>query len=136
MRIICFGTFDILHPGHLFYFESAKKIANELIVVIARDLTKKNQNKQILFSEQDRLNMVKALSIVNQAYLGNVDDHFKIIEDLKPNFILLGYDQKIEIETLRKELSSRGLYPKIERALPFQPEKFKSSLLRKIVNKL
>ncbi|HLC71304.1 MAG TPA: adenylyltransferase/cytidyltransferase family protein, partial [Candidatus Nanoarchaeia archaeon] len=35
--VMCFGTFDILHPGHLHYLQQAKKYGDYLMVVIARD---------------------------------------------------------------------------------------------------
>ena len=32
-----FGTFDVLHPGHLFYLEELGRLGDKLIIVIARD---------------------------------------------------------------------------------------------------
>ncbi len=37
--VMCFGTFDILHPGHLYFLRECEKYGDELIVVIARDAT-------------------------------------------------------------------------------------------------
>ena len=37
-RVICFGTFDHLHPGHLNYFQQAKELGDYLIVVIVANL--------------------------------------------------------------------------------------------------
>lgn len=36
-RVMCFGTFDIFHPGHEFYLGEAAKLADMMTVVIARD---------------------------------------------------------------------------------------------------
>lgn len=127
-KIICFGTFDILHLGHLNYFQQAKQHSNYLIVVIARDETKKKQNKHLIFKEQERLNLVKSLEIVDEAVLGNLDDHFQVIRDHKPDVICLGYDQPIKENTLKEEFSNLNI--KIVRAKAFYPEKYKSSLIK------
>ncbi|MCD4694128.1 adenylyltransferase/cytidyltransferase family protein, partial [bacterium] len=37
IKVMCFGTFDNLHLGHLFYLKEAKKFGDYLVVVIARD---------------------------------------------------------------------------------------------------
>ncbi|MBS3123025.1 FAD synthase, partial [Candidatus Woesearchaeota archaeon] len=114
-RVMCFGTFDLLHPGHLNYLEQAKKQGDYLIVVIARDETKIKQNKKTLFSENNRLIIIKSLKVVDEAVLGNVDDHFKVILEKKPQVICLGYDHQISEKELEKKLEERGLIVKVKR---------------------
>ena len=36
-HVMCFGTFDKLHPGHRYYLSESKKQGDYLIVVVARD---------------------------------------------------------------------------------------------------
>ncbi len=36
-HVMCFGTFDIFHPGHEHYLREAEKMADLMTVVIARD---------------------------------------------------------------------------------------------------
>ncbi len=36
-HVMCFGTFDIFHPGHEYYLREAEKYAHRMTVVIARD---------------------------------------------------------------------------------------------------
>jgi bifunctional ADP-heptose synthase (sugar kinase/adenylyltransferase) len=36
-RVMCFGTFDLFHPGHIYYVSEAGKLAREMTIVIARD---------------------------------------------------------------------------------------------------
>ena len=36
-RVMCFGTFDLLHPGHEDYFRQAREFGDELIVVAWRN---------------------------------------------------------------------------------------------------
>lgn len=130
---MCFGTFDFLHLGHLNYFEQAKKYGDYLIVVIARDSTKQKQKKDIFFTEEERQQLVQALQIVDEAVLGDHEDHYKIISEKKPDIICLGYDHSISEETLQEELQRRSLSPQIVRANPFQPTSQKSSRLRALL---
>jgi len=37
MRVMVFGAFDHLHPGHLDYFRQTRHFGDELVVVVARD---------------------------------------------------------------------------------------------------
>ena len=59
-RIVATGTFDILHPGHLFYLEESKKLGDELFVIVARDANVKHKPRPII-PEDQRLAMVAAL---------------------------------------------------------------------------
>jgi len=129
-KVICFGTFDVLHLGHLNYFQQAKKLGNHLTVVIARDKTKQQQNKKTLFSEKERLKLVKNLKIVDEAVLGSLNNHLKIIQEKKPDLICLGYDQKINEKTLAKDLFRLNPTLKIRRMKPYQPKKYKSSKIK------
>lgn len=126
-KVICFGTFEVLHLGHLNYFQQAKRLGDYLIVVIARD---SNLKKKALFSEKERLKLVENLRIVDEAVLGNKGDLFKIIAEKQPQVICLGYDHSITEAQLRTELKKRGLNPMIKRMQPYHPEKYKSSKIR------
>ncbi|QQR92853.1 MAG: FAD synthase [Candidatus Iainarchaeum archaeon] len=131
VRVVAFGTFDILHPGHLHYLTSAKKLGNELIVGIARDTTvQKLKGKLPANNEDTRLQMVAALRVVDKAVLGNKGPIYDILEEIKPGVIALGYDQHVDTEKLVRELEARKLKCKVIRLDAFSPEKFKSSRIK------
>ncbi len=127
---MCFGTFDLLHLGHLHYFQQAKEYGDHLIVVVARDATKVKQQKEIIFTEKERLTFLSALRVVDEAVLGDPEDHFKIIFEKKPDVICLGYDHPVSEERLQAVLAKRNFCSKIVRAKPYQPDHHKSSVLR------
>ena len=135
-KVICFGTFDILHLGHLNYFEQAKTLGDYLIVVIARDETKKKMNKEIIFNEQERLKLVQSLKIVDKAVLGDLKDQFKTIKEENPAVICLGYDHPIKEEELKQALEKLGLRPEIKRMKPYKQKEQNSSKLREILKQL
>lgn len=127
-KIMVFGTFDLLHKGHLNMFEQAKK-QGDLIIVVARDDTvKKVKARKPKYSEKIRQ---KRLKKYGKAILGYKTDKYKIIEKYKPDIIGLGYDQDSFTKDLRKQLKKRKLKIKIIRLKSYKPHKYKSSLLKK-----
>ena len=127
---MCFGTFDLLHPGHLNYLQQSKKQGDYLVVVLARDKTKLKLKKKTLFQEKERLKLVQHLDLVDKAILGDLNNHFKIIHKHQPDTICLGYDHKIKIGELTKQLAKLGLQPKIKRMKPHKTNKYQSSKLK------
>lgn len=129
-RVMCMGTFDILHQGHLDYFKQAKQFGDFLIVVVARDSSAIKEGKILQHGEKERWEKVAAQTIVDKAILGNEGDKLKIVEQEKPDVICLGYDQNVNEEKLKEELAKRGVFPSIVRTEAHHPEKYKSSLLK------
>ena len=126
-----FGTFDKLHPGHLYLFREAKKFGDFLIAVVARDETvKKVKGKMPEKNERKRLENLKTISQINKVVLGNLTDQYLVLEDYNPDFICLGYDQHSFItENLKNEIEKRKLKAKIIRLRSYKPDIYKSSKL-------
>lgn len=125
--VMATGTFDIIHSGHGFYLEEAKKLGGEdsrLIVVIARDETVKAKKRVPVVCEEQRLEVVKMLKPVDEAYLGHTDDMFKIVKEIKPDIIAIGPDQNFNLDELRKELKKRNINTEI-----IKVEKYKKAPL-------
>jgi len=136
VKVICFGTFDFFHPGHLFYLKEAKKFGNYLIVVVANDKTvEKLKGKKPYFEQKERLKIIKNLRIVDKAILAreakNQDEMFEILKKEKPKVIALGYDQKVDTKALNKWLKKNKINAKIVRIKPYKQKNFKSSKLKK-----
>ena len=131
---MAFGTFDLLHSGHHFYLEQAKKLGGRLVVVVARDKNVESlKGKLPLNNENDRLALVKHLSFVDEAVLGDREMRkWAVVKRFHPTKIALGYDQWVGIPSLRKELAKIGLNPEIVRIKAFKPKKNKSSVLKKL----
>ncbi len=128
---MCFGTFDGLHAGHEDYFRQAKNLADELVVVVARDSTVVDVKGNLpCTNEEQRLKIIQEHPLVDDARLGYEDDRFRILEEVKPDVVCLGYDQEAFTEHLDGELARRGLSPEIIRCQPYYPDTLKSSLLR------
>lgn len=130
-KVLIFGTFDIIHPGHLSFIRQAENEGDILYVVIARDANVvKIKGRKSVNSEKERVINLKEKLGVKNILLGNLEDHFKVIEKIKPDIICLGYDQEISIDSLTAELKKRSLFLVIKRLLPYKEDSYKSSKLR------
>jgi FAD synthetase len=127
-RVVATGTFDILHPGHLYYLEESKKLGDELFVIVARDANVKHKPRPII-PEDQRLAMVAALKPVDHAMLGDQTDMFLPIEKIRPDIITIGFNQMFDEATLSQQLKTRGLTPAIVRIGQFPENDLCSSRL-------
>lgn len=126
-KVMVFGTFAILHPGHLYFFKKAKECGDKLIVVVARDINVKKIKRFLpKLDEQARREMVGAIKFVDEAVLGDRSDRYKIIVKHRPEVICLGYDQVVP-KNFAAELRRRGVAARIFRLKSYKPQKYKSS---------
>ncbi len=109
------GVFDILHPGHVMFLREAKKMGDELVVVVARDSTAERMKHRPIMHEEARRFMVESLKPVDRAVLGHEDDMYRVVEEIKPDVIVLGYDQKFSEEEIERECRKRGLKTRVVR---------------------
>lgn len=144
-KILVFGTFDGLHEGHKDFFRQAKecgvlirenKQLNYLVVVVGRDSTvQKTKGKLPKFNEQERLKAVQDSGLVDEARLGNQAspgkklDPYKVVEEVKPDIICLGYDQTHFVGKLEQKIKEMGLNIEIKRLKSYRPETYHSSIM-------
>jgi len=132
--IVATGTFAILHPGHITYLEEARKLGDKLIVIVARDEFVRKRKNSCPVPEEQRLSVVRALKQVDEAILGDKEDIFKPIEELKPDIIALGRDQEFSEQELEQELRKRGLKAKVVRIQGYWDSELDSS--KKIIARI
>lgn len=131
-KVLIFGTFDHLHPGHLDFFRQAKELGGYLTVVVARDATVQNVKGHLpRKNENERLADVKNCKIADEVVLGNLDDPYAIIKKISPNIIALGYDQNSFSDGLPEFIKKNNLKIEIVRLKPYCSETCKSSLMNK-----
>ncbi|ADD08556.1 adenylyltransferase/cytidyltransferase family protein [Candidatus Aciduliprofundum boonei] len=115
VRVMATGVFDILHPGHVLFLREARKLGDELVVVVARDSTVERLKHKPIMNEDIRRFMVESLKPVDRAVLGHKDDMYKTVEDVRPDIIVLGYDQKFDEKEIEEECRKRGIKVKVVR---------------------
>jgi FAD synthetase len=115
VRVMASGVFDLLHLGHIHYLQEAKKLGDELVVVVATDATVRKRKHEPVTPGTMRLEMVESLKVVDRAVLGREGDMFAIVEEIKPDIIALGYDQELDEAWINGECSKRNLKIKVVR---------------------
>jgi len=128
-KVMVFGTFNILHPGHLNFFRQAKKFGDKLYVVLARDCTVKKIKKYSPFNEIERKQKLMKLPMVDEVILGHISDKMNAIKTINPDVICLGYDQKYFINELEAFLEQEEMDLIIIKLKPYKEEIYKSSKL-------
>lgn len=110
VKVMAVGIFDLLHAGHLHYVEQAKSLGDELIVIIAHDETVRKQKHEPVTGQELRRRMVEGLKPVDTAMIGNPPGVpiFDILEQVEPDVIALGYDQKHSVDAIRVGLEQHG----------------------------
>jgi glycerol-3-phosphate cytidylyltransferase len=69
-RVVTFGTFDVLHVGHVSLLERARALGDRLIVGVSSDalnFSKKGRNP--VYPEADRLRLIAALRCVDEVFV-------------------------------------------------------------------
>ena len=88
------GCFDILHPGHIHILSKAKSLGDILVVGLNSDLSVKKLkgDKRPLVSEDDRSRVLLSLRFVDYVIIFNELTPLKVIEKIKPDFLVKGGD--------------------------------------------
>ncbi len=133
IRIMVFGTFDMIHEGHEDFFRQARSLASEpyLIVSVARDVSAARvKGFPPRRAENERLTAIAVHPLVDQAMLGDEIGYLEHIAEAKPDVIALGYDQDGEyVNNLEKDLREANLAITVARLKSYLPELYKTSKL-------
>jgi FAD synthetase len=116
--VMAFGSFDLIHPGHILYLKKARSLGGSLIVVVARDSSiEMLKHRKPVLNERARLGIVNSLKFVDKAVLGNAlsspEDRYRIIRRYRPSVIAFGYDQRVDLKGIKKWLRESGLRARI-----------------------
>jgi len=90
----CHGVFDLLHLGHIKYFQEAKKLGDILIVTITQDKFVRRGPGRPVFKAAERAEAIAALDVVDYVAVNNWSTAIKTIELIKPDFYVKGPDYK------------------------------------------
>lgn len=96
--VVTNGCFDILHVGHVRYLQKTKEFANYLIVMLNSDISVralKGEGRPIN-NENDRAEILSALSCVDYVVLFDEKSPAKLLEDIKPDVYTKGADYTLE----------------------------------------
>lgn len=93
-RAITFGTFDVFHIGHLRIIQRASALADLLIVGVSTDeLNFSKKGKYPIYSQDERLEIVRALRDVDDCFLEeSMERKAEYIESYGADILVMGDD--------------------------------------------
>ena len=130
--VVIFGIFDVIHEGHRHFLREARAYGGRLIAVVGRDgaaVELKNQRPR--YPEELRVARLREEPGVDEALLGDIElSSYRVLEDLEPDLICLGYDQLELGKDLMRWMRRKGKELPVRYLSPYQPKKLHTSLIR------
>jgi FAD synthetase len=145
LRVFVAGTFDGLHYGHVFLLRFARQrglgLARRLgragvhvTVVVARDDSVwRIKDRAPHHTQSERQRLVGALRLVDETFVGYRDDFLKSVRRVRPDLIVLGYDQSLAWEEV---LRAAGVTAPVVRCREYRDHRLKSSMIREDLEKM
>jgi len=126
MKVITFGTFDLLHIGHINILKRCKELGEYLIVGVSSDELNKAKGKKSVYDENDRLEIIKSLKYVDEVFLEeSLEEKDSYIKKYGCDILIMGDDWKGKFDWV----SCPVIY------LPRTPEISTTEIKLKITNK-
>ena len=103
-KVITYGTFDLLHAGHINLLRRAKELGDYLIVVVSTDEFNWNEKqKRCYFSYEERKKLVEAVRYVDLVLPEeNWEQKLSDIKEYKVDTFVMGDDWKEKFDFLKK----------------------------------
>ena len=127
-KVFVSGCYDLLHSGHVEFFRQASQYG-DLYVGIGSDKTILDyKHHKTLYSEQERLFMVKSIRYVKDAYINagaGIMDFIPTVEFLQPDILVVNEDGSCD--TKREFCEERGIEYVVLKRTPNEGLKARSS---------
>lgn len=110
--VITFGTFDLLHIGHINIFKRAKSFGDKLIVGVSTDeLNFRKKGKYPVYSQQDRLEIVSSISFVDGVFFEeSLELKATYVRMFSADVLVMGDDWTGKFDFIKDECSCEVLY--------------------------
>lgn len=90
--VLCHGVFDVLHAGHLAYFQEAKKYGERLVVSITEDRFVRKGPGRPYFNSLQRKGMLGSIKLIDEVWICDDSTALPAIERYAPDFYVKGPD--------------------------------------------
>lgn len=103
-KVITYGTFDLLHSGHINILRRAKALGDYLIVAVSTDEFNKIKHKEAYHSFEDRKHILEAIKYVDEV-IGENDWEQKVrdVKELGVDIFVMGDDWEGEFDFLKDQ---------------------------------
>ncbi|MBP7631431.1 MAG: adenylyltransferase/cytidyltransferase family protein [Acidimicrobiales bacterium] len=92
--VITFGTFDVLHVGHLRILERSAALGDRLVVGVSSDaLNRSKKGRDAVFDERSRMRLIGALRVVDAVFReDSLELKRQYIVDHRADILVMGDD--------------------------------------------
>ena len=116
-KVFVSGCYDMLHSGHVAFFKSAAQYGDLYVGIGSDETILHYKNRKTVYSEKERLYMVKAIRYVTDAYINagsGIMDFVPTLDIIKPDVFVVNTDGGSEEK--RRLCEERGIeYIELER---------------------
>src|SRR3990172_6474611 len=98
--VLCHGCFDLMHPGHIKYFQAAKKMGDVLVVTVSPDIYVDKGDGRPVFNQTLRAESIAALECVDYVAINRWPTAVETLRLLRPNIYVKGqeFENKQDVE--------------------------------------
>lgn len=101
-RVITYGTYDLLHYGHIELLRRAKEYGDYLIVALSTDNFNKLKDKKSYYSYEQRKMMLESIQFVDLVIPENEwEQKVKDVKEYNVDTFLMGHDWEGEFDFLK-----------------------------------
>ena len=98
--VLCHGCFDLMHPGHIKYFQAAKKMGDILVVTVTPDRYVDKGPGRPVYNQQLRVESIAALECVDFVAVNKWPTAEETLRLLRPDIYVKGQEfEKLEDKT-------------------------------------
>jgi len=102
-KVITYGTFDLLHYGHINILKRAKELGDYLIVTLSTNEFNAIKGKECYFSYEQRKKLVEAIRYVDLVIPeDNWDQKIRDVVDFKVDTFVMGNDWEGKFDFLKE----------------------------------
>jgi cytidyltransferase-like protein len=119
--VMCHGTFDLVHPGHIRHLYYAKSKGDILIVSVTGDkfVTKKSSGTYV--PEDLRVRNIAALELVDYTFIDHNYKPLEAIKKIKPDFFVKGFEYNLNNANNLNTLEEKKVLEKFKGKFIFRP---------------
>ncbi|MBA4373814.1 MAG: hypothetical protein C0402_13260 [Thermodesulfovibrio sp.] len=98
--VLCHGCFDLMHPGHIKYFQASKKMGDILVVTVTPDIYVDKGPGRPAFNQELRTESIAALECVDFVAINLWQTAEETLRLLRPDIYVKGQEfEKLEDKT-------------------------------------
>lgn len=130
-KVLIFGKFDVLHPGHIFLLAQAQKLGKVTAVLESDEAISSLRGQTPFYQQELRTKILRQYNL--KTYLRYHQDYHQVLQDLSPDILLFGYDQTWLREQFQRVINNGDYGVEIRTAQSWHPELAKSAKLKSVL---